>query len=68
MEIANSFSIQPHAYASLVVMNDDGSDLLRLEADGTVSGDLAERYPEAVPALAELGARIKTVMSMPSWG
>jgi len=48
--------------ASLVVTNEDGSDMLRLAADGTVSGDLAERYPEAVPAFAELGDRIKSLM------
>jgi len=58
---------EDHSPAAFIVMNDDGSSALRLEADGTVSGDLADRYPEAIPALKELGERIKTVMSRPLW-
>jgi len=64
----HSYTIRQDIPAALVVMNDDGSSLLRLEADGTASGDLVDRYPEAVPALKELGERIMTVMSSPAWG
>jgi len=64
----HAITIRQELPAPFVVTNDDGSSMLRLEADGTVSGDLADRYPEAVPALKELGERIKTIMSRPSWG
>lgn len=68
MPEGQSLTIRADIPSALVVMNDDGSTALRVEADGAVTGDLVYRYPEAIPALKELGERIKVVMSRPRWG
>jgi len=65
--LGHNFKIDPPLPSSLVIQNDDGSDFLRLGSDGTATGPLVDKYPDAIPAMQELGKRIVLIMSRDPW-
>jgi len=65
--LGQNFKLDPPLPSTLVVTNDDGSDLLRLGSGGNLTGPLVDKYPEAIPALQELGKRIVAIMSRDPW-
>ena len=51
-------------HTAIVIQDKDGSDFLRLEANGDATGALADKYPEALPALKEMALRIAEIYNL----